>query len=74
MKNKTMYVVYKKDYIERFGELIEDEINIGDSDSVMGLVRYLKSKDINIAKRTIYKAINTKKPIHDTYFIYKIKV
>ena len=28
------YVVYEKTYIERFGELIEDETNLGDSDTI----------------------------------------
>lgn len=68
------YVVYEKTYIERFGELIDDELNLLESDSVSNLIKLLKSKDIKIAKSAIYKAIKTKKPIYDKYFVYKIKL
>ena len=68
------YVVYQKTYIERLGELIEDETNLCDSDNVNNLIKLLKSKDIKIAKSAIYKAIKTKKPIYDKYFVYKIKL
>lgn len=71
---KKIYIICEKTYIDRLGEQIEDETNIGDSDTVKGLVEYLRSKNIKIAKSAIYKTINTKKPIYDRYFVYKIKI
>ena len=68
------YVVYEKTYIERLGELIEDETNLCDSDSIKELIELLRSKDIKIAKSAIYKAIKTKKLIYDKYFVYKMKL
>ena len=69
-----IYVVYQKTYIERLGELIDDEMHLLDSDNVDNLLKLLKSKNIDVAKSTIYKAIKTKKPIYDKYFVYKIKI
>lgn len=68
------YVVYEKTYIERLGELIEDELNLCDSDNVEELLRLLRSKDIKTSKRTIYRAIKNRQPIQDKYFVYKIKL
>lgn len=68
------YVVYEKTYIERLGEFIEDETNLCDSDSVENLIKLLKSKDIKVARATIYRAIKNKKPIYDKYFVYKMKL
>ncbi len=70
---KYAYVVYEKTYIERLGELIEDETNLWESDSVDDLVELLRSKDVKMARSTIFKAIKTKKPVCDKYFVYKIK-
>ena len=69
-----IYVVYEKTYIERLGELIEDETNLCDSDSVKELIELLRSKDIKTSKRTIYRAIKNRQPIQDKYFVYKIKL
>lgn len=68
------YVVYEKTYIDRLGELIEDETNLCDSDSVDNLIKLLKAKNIKIARATIFKAIKTKKAIYDKYFVYKMKL
>lgn len=69
-----MYVIYEKDYIDRLGKKIDNQLNIGDSDSVDGIIKILKNnRNIILAKRTIYNSIKTKKPIYNKYFIYKIK-
>lgn len=68
------YVVYEKTYIERLGELIEDETNLGDSDSIEELLELLRSKDIETSKRTIYRKIKNKEPIKDKFYVYKIKL
>lgn len=68
------YVVYEKTYIDRLGELIEDETNLCDSDNVNDLIKILKDKNIKIARATIFKAIKTKKAIYDKYFVYKMKL
>ena len=69
-----MYVVYEKGYIKRLGIKLEDEINILDTDNITELIEQMKQKqDIKIAKRTIYQAIKSGKPIFDKYYIYKIK-
>ena len=69
-----MYVVYEKSYIKRLGIKLEDEINILDTDNITELIEQMKQKqDIKIAKRTIYQAIKSGKPIFDKYYIYKIK-
>jgi hypothetical protein len=70
----NIYIVCEKTYFDRLGEQIEDETNIFDSDSVDGLLNKFKSKNIKMAKRTIYKAIKNKKPVENKYFIYKIKI
>ena len=69
-----MYIVCEKTYIERLGKKLEDEMNIGDSDNVDELIKLIKdNQNIEIAKRTIYNAIKTGKPIFNKYYIYKIK-
>lgn len=69
-----MYVVYEKGYIKRLGIKLEDEINILDTDNITELIEQMKQKqNIKIAKRTIYQAIKSGKPIFDKYYIYKIK-
>ena len=70
-----MYVIYEKSYIDRPTGLIPNETNIGDSNSVDGIVDILKIKrNINISKRTIYRSIKEKSIINDKYYIYKIKI
>lgn len=69
-----MYIICEKDYIERLGNKLENETNIGDSDTVDDLIEIIKNnRDIEIAKRTIYNAIKTGKPIFNKYYIYKIR-
>ena len=69
-----MYIVCEKIYTKRLGEDLEDEINIIDSDDINELINQMKNKQkIDIARRTIFNAIKTKKPIFDKYYIYKIK-
>lgn len=69
-----MYIICEKDYIERLGYKLENETNIGDSDTVDDLIEIIKNnRDIEIAKRTIYNAIKTGKPIFNKYYIYKIR-
>lgn len=69
-----MYVIYEKDYIDRLGKKIDNQVNIGDSNSVNGIVQILKNKrKLDITTRCIYKAIKTKVPISNKYYIYKIK-
>ncbi len=70
-----MYVIYEKNYIDRPTGLIPNETNIGDSDSVNGIIKILKFKrNINISKRTIYRAIKNNSCVEDRYYIYKIKI
>lgn len=69
-----MFIVCEKSYIERLGKLIDDEINLYDSDSVSGIQDFLKRQNINITKRAIYNAIKNKNLIKNKYSIYKIKV
>lgn len=69
-----MYIICEKTYIDRLGKQIDDETNIGNSESVEGLIKKLEQySNLKIAKRTIYNAIKTEKPIYDKYYIYKIK-
>lgn len=69
-----MYIICEKDKINRLGEYLDNEINIGDSDSIDELVKLIESiRDIKISKRTIYQAIKDGKPIFNKYYIYKIK-
>ena len=68
------YVVYEKTYIERLGELVEDETNLCDSNSIDSLIKKLNDRNIKVARATLYKAIKTKKAIYDKYFVYKIKL
>ena len=69
-----MYIICEKDDIERLGNKLENETNIGDSDTVDDLIEIIKNnRDIEIAKRTIYNAIKTGKPIFNKYYIYKIR-
>lgn len=68
------YVIYEKSYIERFGRKIDDEINIGDTDSLIGVIDLLNEKrDIKTSKRAIYRSIQNKTPLKDKYFIFKMK-
>lgn len=69
-----MFIVCEKSYIERLGKLIDDEINLYDSDSVSGIQDFLKRQNINITKRAIYNAIKNKNLIKNKYSVYKIKV
>lgn len=69
-----MYVIYEKDYIERLGKKLDNQINIGDSSSVNGIVQILKNKrKLDITTRCIYKSMKNKVPIKNKYYIYKIK-
>ena len=56
------------------GKLIDDEINLYDSDNVAGIQNFLKIQNINITKRAIYNAIKNKNLIKNKYSVYKIKV
>lgn len=68
------YVIYEKSYIDRLGKLIDDEVNIGDSESVLGVLRILKNKrNVKVEKRQIYKSIKNKVLINDKYLIFKMK-
>lgn len=69
-----MFIICEKSYIERLGKLIDDEINLYDSDSVSGIQDFLKRQNINITKRAIYNAIKNKNLIKNKYSVYKIKV
>ena len=69
-----MFIICEKSYIERLGKLIDDEINLYDSDSVAGIQNFLKIQNINITKRAIYNAIKNKNLIKNKYSVYKIKV
>lgn len=71
---KSVYVVYEKTYIERLGEVIDDEMNLCESENVYNLIKLLRSKNIKVAKAAIYKAIKSKKPIYNKYFVYKMKL
>ena len=69
-----MYVVYEKSYIEKLGNRLEDEVNILDTDNIAELIKEMKEKqNVEIAKRTIYQAIKSGKPVFNKYYIYKIK-
>ena len=37
-----MFIICEKSYIERLGKLIDDEINLYDSDNVAGIQNFLK--------------------------------
>ena len=52
-----MFIVCEKSYIERLGKLIDDEINLYDSDNVAGIQNFLKIQNVNVTKRAIYNAI-----------------
>lgn len=68
------YVIYEKSYIERLGQLIDDEINIGEGDSVKDVVYLLKKlRNFEIKKSVVYKSLKTKQPISNKYIIYKMK-
>lgn len=69
-----MFIICEKSYIERLGKLIDDEINLYDSDNIDGIQNFLKRQNINITKRAIYNAIKNKNLIKNKYSIYKIKV
>lgn len=69
-----MFIVCEKSYIERLGKLIDDEINLYDSDSVSGIQDFLKRQNVNITKRAIYNAIKNKNLIKNKYSVYKVKV
>ena len=70
-----MYVIYEKSYIDRLGEKINDEVNMGDSESINGILKLLETKrNLKITKRAIYKSIKNNKPIKDKYIIFKIKM
>lgn len=69
-----MFIVCEKSYIERLGKLIDDEINLYDSDNLSGIQDFLKRQNVNITKRAIYNAIKNKNLIKNKYSIYKIKV
>lgn len=69
------YVIYEKSYIDRLGEKINDEVNMGDSESINGVLKLLETKrNIKVTKRAIYKSMKTNKPIKDKYLIFKIKM
>ena len=69
-----MYIICEKSKINRLGEEFDDEINIGDSDSVANLITLIeKIRSVKVAKRTMYTAIKTGQPIFGKYYIYKIK-
>lgn len=69
-----MYVIYEKEYIDRLGVKIDNQVNIGDSSCVDGILKILETKrNIKLSKRGIYKSIKTKQPIYNKYYIYKIK-
>lgn len=69
------YVIYEKGYIDRLGEKIEDETNIGDSESLNGVLELLeKKRNLKISLRTIYRSLKYKHPIKDKYIIFKIKM
>lgn len=69
------YVIYEKGYIDRLGEKIEDETNIGDSESLNGILKLLEIKrNLKITKRAIYKSMKNNRPIKDKYLIFKIKM
>lgn len=68
------YVIYEKSYIERLGNKIDDEVNIGDSDTINGVVKLLKNKrDLELNERTIYRSLKSKQPIKEKYFIFRMK-
>lgn len=68
------YVIYEKSYIDRLGQLIDDEINIGEGDSVKDVVYLLKKlRNFEIKKSVVYKSLKTKQPISNKYIIYKMK-
>ena len=69
-----MFIICEKSYIERLGKLIDDEINLYDSDNVAGIQNFLKIQNINITKRALYNAIKNKNLIKNKYSVYKIKV
>lgn len=69
-----MYIICEKSYIDRLGDKVDDQTNIGDSDSVNGILKILETKrKLNLSKRAIYKSIKDKTPIYGKYYIYKIK-
>lgn len=69
-----MYVIYEKSYIDRLGKQLDDQVNMGDSECVDGVIKLLeKHRNLKLSKRTIYQAIKSKKPIYNKYYIYKIK-
>lgn len=69
-----MYIVCEKTYFDRLGEKIDDEINLYDSDSIKGILEFLKKENIYITKRAVFYAIKNKTLIKNKYNIYKIKM
>ena len=69
-----MFIICEKSYIERLVKLIDDEINLYDSDNVVGIQNFLKIQNVNVTKRAIYNAIKNKNLIKNKYSVYKIKV
>lgn len=68
------YVIYEKSYIERLGQLIDDEINIGEGDSIKDVIYLLKKlRNFEIKKSVVYKSLKTKQPISNKYIIFKMK-
>lgn len=68
------YVIYEKSYIDRLGQLIDDEINIGEGDSIKDVIYLLKKlRNFEIKKSVVYKSLKTKQPISNKYIIYKMK-
>lgn len=68
------YVIYEKSYIDRLGNLIDDETNIGEGDNVKEIMYLLKKlRNFEIKKSVVYKSLKTKQPIKDKYFVYKMK-
>ena len=69
-----MYIICEKSKINRLGEEFDDEINIGDSDSVANLITLIeKIRSVKVAKRTMYNAIKTGQPIFCFFYIYKMQ-
>lgn len=68
------YIICEKTFFERFGEQIDFELNLYDSDNINNLLSFMNNKlNINITKRMLYYAIKNNMLIHNKYAIYKIK-
>lgn len=69
-----IYAIYEKSTIERFDKIVEDEVNVADSNTVDGVLKFFKDKrKLNVSKRQIYRAIKYNMLVHNKYYIYKIK-